>query len=163
MLDLANPRQVVLVTSGGSVDLIGKRVTKDNIFTLSWHSPLSFEPEMYGISVGKTRFSYRLIKESKVFVVNFIPHELKEQALYCGRASGMSVDKFKETGLTKEECDSIDCCRIKESSAYLECEVVDEFEVGDHVFFVGKVLKNVVNDDKKRLFYTGGNRFTTTV
>jgi flavin reductase (DIM6/NTAB) family NADH-FMN oxidoreductase RutF len=163
MFGIAKPRQVILVTTRGSAELLGRQVVKDNIFTLTWHSPLSFKPQLYGISVGTTRFSYKLIKESKVFVVNFIPHELREKALYCGRSSGATVDKFEKTGLTKEECESIDCCRIKEASAYLECEVIDEFEVGDHVFFVGKIVKEITKDDKKRLFYLGNERFTSTI
>jgi flavin reductase (DIM6/NTAB) family NADH-FMN oxidoreductase RutF len=163
MLDVANPRQAILVTTRGTAELLGRKVIRDNIFTLTWHTPLSFEPEMYGISVGKNRFSYKLLKDSKVFAVNFMPHELKEKVLFCGRASGSSVDKFEKTGLTKEECTSIDCCRIKESCAYLECEVVEEVEVGDHVFFVGKVLKNATNNDKKRPFFVGKDQFTSTI
>jgi flavin reductase (DIM6/NTAB) family NADH-FMN oxidoreductase RutF len=163
MFDIVNPRQVILVSARGKAELLGKEMMKDNIITLAWHSPLSFDPKLYGICVGKTRFSCKLIKDSKVFAVNFMPHELKEKALYCGRSTGASVDKFEKSGLTKEECDSIDCCRIKEASACLECEIFDEFETGDHIFFVGKVVKSVTKDDKKRLFYLGHDRFTSTI
>jgi flavin reductase (DIM6/NTAB) family NADH-FMN oxidoreductase RutF len=163
MLDVANPRQAILVTTRGTARLLGKEMSKDNIFTLTWHTPLSFDPELYGISVAKTRFSFQLIRASKVFCVNFMPYDKKEQVLFCGRTSGAGADKFEKTGLTKEECESIDCCRIAEACAYLECEVIDEFETGDHVFFVGKILKNVFNDDKKRPFFIGRDKFTSTL
>ena len=162
MFDIAYPCQVILVTTRGSTELLGKTVTKDNIITMAWHSPLSFEPMLYGISIGKTRFSHKLVEDSKVFAVNFMTHDHKDKALYCGRNSGISVDKFEKSGLTKEECESIDCCRIKEAAACLECEVIDSFDVGDHTFFVGKIIKAVQKSDKKRLLYSGREQFTTT-
>jgi flavin reductase (DIM6/NTAB) family NADH-FMN oxidoreductase RutF len=157
------PAQAILVTTRGNAEVLGREVAKDNIITMAWHCKLSFDPNLYGISVGKTRFSCKLIKESKVFAINFIAHELQEKAVFCGSSSGESIDKFEKTGLTKEECESIDCCRIKEASAVLECEVIDEFDVGDHVFFVGKVSNTLKNDDKKRLLYSGEQQFTSTI
>jgi flavin reductase (DIM6/NTAB) family NADH-FMN oxidoreductase RutF len=163
MREVVNPTQAVLVTSRGSSELMGKQLHKDNIMTVAWHCPLSFDPELYGICIGKTRFSCKLIKDSKVFAVNFMPYEMKEKVLFCGRSSGAAVDKFAKSGLTHEECDSIDCCRVGEASATLECEVIDEFEAGDHIFFVGKVLKTISKNDRKRLLYLGSDRFTTTI
>ena len=162
-MDNVYPSQVILITSRGKTELLGKEVMKDNIMTAAWHCPLSFDPPLYGISIGKTRFTYKLIKESKVFCVNFLSYGMKDKAQYCGQATGAATDKFEKTGLTKEECDSIDCCRIKEASAQLECEVIDSFEVGDHVFFVGKMLRNTRIDDKKRLLYKGDGSFTSTL
>ena len=162
MVENVYPTQVILVSTRGSADVMGKQVSKDNMMTAAWHCPLSFDPPLYGISIAKSRFTYKLITDSKVFAVNFLPFELKKQALYCGQATGASVDKFEKTGLTKEECESIDCCKVGEAVAQLECEVVDSFEVGDHVFFVGKVLKNISKGDKKRLLYNHDDQFTTT-
>ncbi|MBW2963838.1 flavin reductase family protein [Candidatus Woesearchaeota archaeon] len=160
--DATYPQQVVLVTARGKAELLGKTLMKDNIITLAWHTPLSFSPELYGISVGKTRFTCKLIQDSKVFAVNFISHDMKDKAVICGTNSGAAIDKFDKCGFTKEECESIDCPKIKEASAVLECEVVDSFETGDHIFFVGKVHKSEQRNDKKRLFHKGGNDFTTT-
>lgn len=162
MREVTHPQQVVLVTARGKAEMLGKSMTKDNIITLAWHTPLSFEPELYGISVCKTRFTCRLISESRVFAVNFISHDLKEKVVLCGTSSGAAVDKFQKCGFTKEECETIDCCMLKEASAVIECEVIDSFETGDHMFFVGKVHRTVKHDDRKRLFHTGGPGFTTT-
>ncbi|MBW2972652.1 flavin reductase family protein [Candidatus Woesearchaeota archaeon] len=163
MREAVNPRQAVLATSRGKADILGKETLKDNIITLSWHSPLSLDPELYGICVGKTRFSCKLLKDSKVFAVNFMAHEFKDQVLQCGMLTGAAADKFAKTGLTKEDCDTIDCCRIKEASAVLECEVIEEVETGDHILFIGKVSKTINRDDRKRLISLGGSRFTTTI
>ena len=150
-----SPNQVALVTSRGK--------GKDNIIALTWHTRTSFQPYLFLISVDKRRFSYGLIKESGCFVVNFMPYELGEKIVYCGNHSGRDVDKFKETGLGREDAEDVNCCRIKEALAYLECEVVNEVETGDHVIFVGKVLKSGFKKDGKRPFQLVSNEFTTTV
>ena len=151
MSELTDPRQVILVSSREEMDIMGKKEVKDNIITIAWHMPVSFEPKLYAISVGKTRFSAELIKKSKAFVVNFVPFELKDKALLCGTKSGMHMDKFSESGLTKEEASSVDCPRIKEALAYMECEVVNEVDAGDHIIFIGKVLNSDVKQAGKRL------------
>ncbi len=165
-IELSYPRQVILVTSRAFVKskFSAEKEHKDNVFTLSWHSPVSFNPELYAIMVGKTRYSYQLIKESKVFAVNFMPIELKKEVLFCGRNSGEMMDKFKETGLEKEECEKIDCCRLKQALAVLECHVINEVEAGDHVIFIGKVLHAKQNQKGKRIFQAQGGKdlFTTT-
>jgi len=163
MSEITNPRQVILVTSRAITDILGKETTKDDIITLTWHMPCSHNPDLYAICIGKKRFSYKLIKKSNVFAINFISHSLEEKALFCGTHSGEHVDKFKQTGLNKEECDSIDCSRLKEATAYIECEVINEVETGDHVIFIGKVLNSTVKNDDKRLFQVLGNKFTTTL
>ena len=159
--NVSKPRQVVLVTCRAEIEVLGKKQMKDNIITLTWHSPLSFEPMMYGISIGKPRFSNKILSKSRAFCVNFIPYSLEEQAVFCGRHSGEHIDKFKETGLGKEECETIDCPRIAEAAAYAECEIIDQHETGDHVFYVGKITKLEGKSDAARLFQKEGG-FTTT-
>jgi len=156
-----SPRQVVLVSSRANVEILGKKTEKDNVITLAWHSPVSFDPELYMVAIGKTRFSAKLIQESGVFVVNFIPFILKKQAVFCGTNSGEYIDKFKEAGLTKEEAEKVDCCRINEALGYLECKVVQHVEAGDHILFIGRVLNSEFKQKRDRLFQDE-KEFTTT-
>ncbi len=162
--DVANPRQVILVSSRAEAEtkFSPEPETKDNIFTLAWHMPVSFDPPLFAISSGKERYSSKLITISKVFVVNFMDIKFKDKVLFCGRNSGEHMDKFAETGLEKEEADTIDCPRIKQASGYLECKVVQEIESGDHIIFVGEVLKMELKKTGKRIFQKGGDNFTTT-
>lgn len=165
MSDLVKPRQVVLLSSRHHFkQRLEKQATeKDNIMTIAWHTPLSHKPEMYGVAVRKSAFSWRMIKESRVFCVNFIAKELEKQAIICGTKSGEHVDKYKEAGLTMEECDLIDCGRIKEAEAWLECEVVNEVDTGDHTFFVANVMRSGGAGIRKRLFQSKTRSFTTTL
>ena len=151
---LTNPRQTILLTC--------RAEGKDNVMTLDWHTPLSFQPMMYAVSIGKTRYSLELVRKSKVFVVNFVPKELEKAVLYCGRYSGRNIEKFKEAGLKKEEAETIDCPRISGALGYLECQVEKEIEVGDHILFIAKVTKANLKKEGKRLFHLFGDKFTTT-
>ena len=151
MSELTDPRQVILVTSREEMDVMGKKQVKDNIITLAWHMPVSFNPYLYAIAIGKTRFSCEIIKKSKAFVVNFVSDKLGKEALVVGTKSGQHIDKFSETGLTKEECESVDCPRIKEALGHIECEVINEVDAGDHIIFIGKVLNSEVKGKGKRL------------
>lgn len=159
-----NPMQTVLVTCRGNVKNKFRRgdSLKDNVITLDWHMPVSFEPFLYSICVGKTRFSCGVIQNSKVFVVNFVPYNLKEKVLFCGRNTGENMDKIKESGLTKEESEKVDCFRVKEAVAWLECEVINEIDAGDHIIFIGKVISSHEKDNAPRLFHVEGDEFTTT-
>ncbi|MFH1440056.1 MAG: flavin reductase family protein [Candidatus Woesearchaeota archaeon] len=153
------PRQIVLVTCREELDFMGKTKEIHNIITVDWHMPCSFEPFLYAISIGKSRASYDLIKKSGVFVVNFIPFTLKDAAIFCGRHSGRHHDKFKETGLTMIESNHVDCPKIKEAIGYIECNVIEEIEAGDHVIFVGEVTHQELKREEKRLFHFGGSEF----
>lgn len=151
----SNPRQVVLITC--------RYEGKDNILTADWHTPLSFQPMMYAVSIGKTRFSLNLIRKSKVFTVNFISKDMKDAAIYCGYHTGKDKDKFKLAGLEKEECERINCPRLKSALAVLECKVIKEIEVGDHFLFIANVVNAIFKKSDKRLFHLYKKNFTTTL
>ena len=89
----AFPMQTVLVTCND-------KEGKTNIITLAWHTTISRNPPLYGISISPKRYSYALIKKSKEFVINFIPYSQVEAAQYCGTHSGRTTDKLCKTGLT---------------------------------------------------------------
>ena len=119
---------------------------KQNIITLAWHSPLSFKPPLYGISIDSKRHSHNLIMDSKEFVVNFAPFSIVDKLHYCGRHSGRNVDKFRETGLTPIPGEKVKAPLIKECYSHLECRLVEAKKYGDHTFFVGEVV-NVAADE----------------
>lgn len=131
--------------------------------TLDWHTPLSFEPMMYAVAIGKTRFSLDMVRHSKAFVVNFMSKDFEKKILYCGTHTGKNIDKFAETGLIKEQAKSVDCPRIKQALAWLECKVEKEIEVGDHWLFIATVSHAEIREKGKRLFHLHDDVFTTTV
>lgn len=159
---LTNPRQTIIVTCRSRVQIMGKEVEKDNAITIDWHMPVSFKPQLYAISVGTSRFSHKIITKGKAFVVNFLPETMKKAALYCGRHTGEHHDKMKNAGIETFDADNVDCPVIEGAVGYLECEVVQEIIAGDHTIFIGKVVHADLVSEKKRLFHTDMDDFTTT-
>lgn len=162
-LALSKPSQPILVTTKGTFEVMGKKREIDNIIAIGWHMPASNDPPLYIVGFGSGQFSLSLVKKTRVFAVNFMGKDYEKELLFCGKNSGQQVDKFKETGLTPTECETIDCKYIKEASAVYECEVINEIEVGDHTLVVGKILKSHFLKDGRRLIHLGGTEFTTTM
>lgn len=141
---LLSPMRVVLVSasSGG----------RDNFMPASWCFPLSFEPQLFGVSISPKRFTYGMIKESREYVINLPGADLKETIEKFGRISGRDFDKFGKAGLTPEKSEKVNAVSIKECLASIECKVVDELEAGDHVIFVGKVENVRVRKEGKGVY-----------
>ena len=88
---------------------------QDDIITVAWTGTICTNPPMAYISVRPERFSYHMIKETGEFVINLTTEELAAATDYCGVRSGRDVDKFKETGLTREKADIVKAPLIKGS------------------------------------------------
>jgi len=97
-----------------------------------------------------------------MFVINYIPYEMKNAVIICSTRSGRNIDKFKEAKLEKEEAEKINCCRLKDALAFVECKVVNEAEAGYHIIFIGKVVSIRFKKKGKRLFQLEKLEFTTT-
>lgn len=161
----AFPMQAVLVT-------VNDQNLKTNAITIAWHTPISKKPPLYCISVGPSRYSHKLIKNSKEFAINFAPYTITDKVNFCGTCSGRNVDKFKESGLTLIDAEKIKTKLIKECFAHFECKVHDEITVGDHTLFIGEIV-NILHDEKafiddlldnkkvKPVYYIGDLIYTT--
>lgn len=58
-------------------------VEKSNIITVAWTGIINTNPAMVYISVRPERYSYKLIKESKEFVINLTNESLVYQTDWC--------------------------------------------------------------------------------
>lgn len=164
MFETINPRQTVLITTRYEDNILGKDVLKDNVTVADWHMPTSIDPPLYAISLRKDQYSTELIRGSRCFVVNFVGVEMKDKVVKVGTIPhGEHIDKFEESGLEKEDADSVFCSRVKGALTWLECSLVNEFETGSHVIFVGQVQRVYHNKHGKKLFHVEGDKFTTTV
>ena len=163
---LLHPRLVVLVSC---VDEVGKA----NVITLAWSMPVSINPPLVAISVAPKRYSHRLIEKTRDFVVNVPTMDIVRETLFCGRRSGKTYDKFKETGLTPLPAKMAQPPIIKECVAHLECKLHQQITVGDHTLFIGRVLAAYADDgvfdekfDLKKvkpIYHMGGDDFATLV
>ena len=88
------PKLAVIVTASAG--------GKDNAMTAAWHSSISINPPIYGVSISPQRFTYQLITESKEFGLNFIALEKASLATWVGSTSGREIDKFQRFNIEKE-------------------------------------------------------------
>lgn len=133
------PIPVVMVSCGD--------MEKSNIITVAWTGIANTDPAMVYISVRKERHSYEIIKNTKEFVINLTNQKLVKATDWCGVKTGAKVDKFMEMHLTKEKSNFVKCPQIKESPVSVECQVVEEKDLGSHTMFLAKVV--AINADEK--------------
>lgn len=139
------PIPAVLVSSG--------TMEKSNIMTAAWTGIINTNPAMVYVSIRPERYSYKIIKETKEFVINLTNEKLTYATDWCGVKSGEKIDKFKEMNLTKEPANFVKCPIIKESPVAIECKVVDIKDLGSHSMFVAEVLS--INPDEKYIDENG--------
>ncbi len=72
-----------------------------NMMTAAWGSiGVMWNKPTFNIVVRNTRYTYELLQKTTSFTCSFFSDDYKEALTYCGRHSGRTVDKVKETGLT---------------------------------------------------------------
>lgn len=139
------PCPVVLVTC---LDSNGKA----NIITLAWVGTVCSEPPMIALGIRPSRYSYKLIKKSREFVVNIPTAKIIKETDYCGITSGRDVDKFSETQLTPEKAEKVLPPLIQECPVNMECILKNRVPLGTHDLFIGEVVQVHVDQrvmDKK--------------
>lgn len=139
------PMRHFLITCG---DIKGAK----NIVTLSYCMPVSKAPPLLGIALRKDTYSYELIRNTKEFILNTPPKELKSKVYYCGFHSGRNVDKFSQTGLSPAPAKSVMAPIIEECLAHMECRLVQEVPTGDKILLIGEVIEAYGNKELTRNF-----------
>jgi len=137
---LIAPRLTAVVTTLNSLDAV-------NACVVSFISPVSFKPPMLMISLAPVRHSYENISQTKEFVVNILGKEHIDQLLMCARRYQEGVNKLQQAGLRWYSSKLVKPPRIREAKAWVECKVVEERKMGDHVAIFGDVLAVEVKDE----------------
>jgi flavin reductase (DIM6/NTAB) family NADH-FMN oxidoreductase RutF len=161
---LIHPMHTVLVSCAG-------KNRESNIITLAWVMPTSINPPLVAVSIAPRRHSYKLIEETKEFVINIPTMDILNETLFCGRRSGKTLNKFKETGLTASRSRKVKPPMIKECVAHLECKLQSQFKTGDHTILIGEIVeayadKEAFTDEydlkkAKMIFHLGADDFAT--
>jgi len=111
-----------------------------NAMAAAWHTSLSFEPPIYGVSISPKRFTYQLIADSKEFGVNFLPFEKVEQVVLTGGVSGREIDKIQSFNIPADKPVKTGAPILKDAYAAYECRLIDDSEYGDHRWLVGEIV-----------------------
>lgn len=112
----------------------------EDAMAAAWHSPVSFNPPLYGVSISPKRYTHEIILKSEQFGVNFLPFDKAELIARTGGCSGRDVSKFDRFKIGKENPIRADVPILKGSYAAYECELFAHEVFGDHEWFVGRVV-----------------------
>jgi flavin reductase (DIM6/NTAB) family NADH-FMN oxidoreductase RutF/rubredoxin len=111
------------------------------------------EPAQFAVACNKNNFTADLIKQSNVFSISVLERDPKPETISIfGYKSGKDLEKFAnfnyKTGKTGAPI------LLDDSIAWFECEVVQTFDVGSHLVFVGKVIDgDLIDNSKEPLTY----------
>jgi len=103
-----------------------------NIAPYNSYSGLATYPPMLGISFskrdGEDKHTLENIKATQMFVVNLVPRYLAD--IMNQSAEGTAIeDDFARLGLTAIQAETVNCPRIGECPASIECRVTDIFQL----------------------------------
>ncbi|WP_430786473.1 flavin reductase family protein [Virgibacillus flavescens] len=112
-----------------------------NIMAAGWHSYISFNPPIYGVAIGRERYTYDLVKKAGNFAINFLPAEKAKFIQQTGVYSGDSMDKFSKGKMLFDQGITIDSPILRDAYVAYECKTMDVNSYGDHDWFVGEITQ----------------------
>lgn len=106
----------------------------------AWWTQLSFKPLLIGVAIAPERFTYKLIRKSRVFALNLLDFRYVDRTPFVGDVSGRFYPgKLRIAGFTLTKGDVLGAPIVVEASAALELALVNVVETGDHDLFIGEV------------------------
>lgn len=122
---IVTPRPIGWISSRGSDG-------SDNLAPYSFFNAIAYVPPQVMFSStsakpdrGDTKDSVANIRETGVFCVNIVEYSARNVMNVTSEMLGKEVDEFERAGLTKVECETINCARVANAPAALECKLTD--------------------------------------
>jgi flavin reductase (DIM6/NTAB) family NADH-FMN oxidoreductase RutF len=115
----------------GGLFLVSKGIDgKANAMTIGWGlvGTIWREP-IFMVAVRLSRFTYKLLEESKSFTICLPSKKMAHSLEVCGIKSGRDMDKFQELKLTPVESHTIEAPFIEECPVHYECKIVYKNEL----------------------------------
>ncbi len=99
------------------------------------------DPPQIAIACNKDNYTAPLIEQSEAFSISVLKQESSPEIIgLFGYKSGRDIDKFEKTNyITGETGVPI---VTDESIAWFECKLVNQYDVGTHVIYVGEIIEN---------------------
>ena len=112
-----------------------------NVMSAGWHAALSSVPPLYGVALGRGRYTHRLVIESGAFALHFLPFEHARTVAAVGATSRHNgQDKFQRFSLPTTAGALLQVPILQDAYLAYECRVTAVHETGDHDWVVGEVV-----------------------
>lgn len=104
------------------------------------------EPPQLAVACSKNNFTSEIISQSKTFSISVLKKESKADIIGTfGYKSGRDINKFEHFNFRKSVNETP--ILLEDVIAWFECEVIQTFDVGTHLLFVGKVIDGDILDN----------------
>ena len=143
------PRPIAFVSTVGA----------DGIFNLAPYglfTAVSLKPVLIGFNVawkkdGSKKDTLINIESAKEFVICIVTEALAEPMNKSSNSYPITIDEFKEVGLTPRKADFVKAPLVAESPINLECRLTQTLEFGENPykssFLIGEVLRVHIKDE----------------
>lgn len=116
----------------------------ENAMVANWLTQVSFEPRLLAFGLQKTSYTHGMVEKSMTFVVNIFKQEDEDIVKKLTKGRAKSPDKMEQ--ISYSQAPETGCPILDETAAYVECRVIDIFDVGgDHDVVVADVVGGGVN------------------
>jgi flavin reductase (DIM6/NTAB) family NADH-FMN oxidoreductase RutF len=119
-------------------------------FTANSFNSVSMNPPLVLFSLNRNAYSLRAFEAAGVFAINVLSQDQEKTSVAFARALASKWD-----GVAYETWGT-GCPILSGALANFECETVSMHDGGDHVIFVGRVLRLQASEDGKPLIYFRG-------
>lgn len=159
------PRPAILISTQDSKG-------NKNAAPFSFIMPVSVDPPIISFASAPNRHTLANIRETSEFVINIVPGELVEKLWICSKTFAKETSEIDKASLTEKPSQMVMTPSIEECSAWIECMLEYDQQIGDHVVVFGRVIAANAKDDAIKgesyldivkcqpLMHVGGKDFT---
>jgi flavin reductase (DIM6/NTAB) family NADH-FMN oxidoreductase RutF len=133
-------RRRILWKMPSGLYVLGSRAgERRNGMTINWVTQVSFDPKLMGVAVEREAFTHELVADGGVFSLNLVAED--DRALVRKFTKPGDVDRAAHTlnGFPFHD-GTTGAPVLDQAVAFLDCEVRQAVELGDHTLFLGEVV-----------------------
>lgn len=121
----------------------------DNLAPYSFFNAAAYTPPQVTFASTGAKDSVGNARASGVFAVNVVEEAMFDAMSQTSAELPPGVDEFAHAGVAKAECATIDCPRVADAPATMECRVVDIITLRgkDNYLVIGEVTGIHLRDD----------------
>jgi len=120
--------------------VLGSRAgDRRNGMTINFVSQVATEPKMVAVGITKEAVTHQLVEEGRVFVLNFVARDDKAIVRKFVKPVEVDVEAKTLNGFPFHE-GRTGAPILDQAVAFVECEVRQAVDCGDHTLFIGEVV-----------------------
>ena len=120
--------------------VLGSRAgERRNLMTINWVTQVSFDPKLIGVGIEKPALTQELVAEGNVFSITTIDREDRAIVRKFTKPTEWDPEASTLNGFPVHEA-ATGAPILSQGVAYVDCEVRQAVEVGNHTFFIGEVV-----------------------